>query len=377
MYRTIGNGRPNVSMVIRAMEHPANSYKDIDFVVPEDNQGPADIKLAFVYTDDIKDGGQLVDHLNARVHPRYRERGLIRPYNAGMSREYRAHVMSLFKAGVIRVLVCTDAAGMGCDLPNIALVVQWKVPQTVSAWIQRAGRAARRQGMLGLAVMLAEKAAFEVNPAADAAVAASTQTSGRGRGGRGRGGRDVRGGRGGEKQGRDYAVLHGQKRGSFRGSDDAVPPRDEHVITYNMPREGIYMLIQATICRRRILSQIFNNPAHNVPAAQCCDICNPKLFDQVRPSKPVRATRQKGVRKGPPVDSVREALYLWRRNILKTRYTRCYFAANAILDDATCELLASVGPINAIETLQQLLGSCWSRWGELGQDLFVYMYEGS
>ncbi|KAK7013470.1 ATP-dependent DNA helicase Q-like 3 [Favolaschia claudopus] len=365
MYRTIGNDRPNVSMVIRSMEHAANSYRDIDFVVPEDNQVPADIKLSFVYTDDIKDGGQLVDHLNARVHPRYRDRGLVRPYNAGMSREYRAHVMSLFRAGVIRVLVCTDAAGMGCDLPDIALVVQWKIPQTLSAWIQ--------------------------NVQAELHAAQVCRDWRRGRGGRGRGrGRGGRGGRGGDKQGRDYAILHGQKRGSFKGSDDAVPPRDEHTIADNMPREGIYMLIQATICRRVILGPILQNPIHSgrllfsvyiaanrtileVPPAQCCDICNPKLFDQVRPSRPVRASRQKGIRKGPPVDSVRDALFLWRRNILKSRYPARYFAANAILDDATCELLASVGPIDAIETLQQLLGSSWSRWGELGQELFVYM----
>jgi superfamily II DNA helicase RecQ len=50
--------------------------------------------------------------LNARVHPDYRSRGLVRPYNAGMSRRYCAHVMALFKASIIRVLVCTDAAGM-------------------------------------------------------------------------------------------------------------------------------------------------------------------------------------------------------------------------------------------------------------------------
>ncbi|KAK7037172.1 hypothetical protein R3P38DRAFT_3311666 [Favolaschia claudopus] len=218
----------------------------------------------------------------------------------------------------------------------------WKVPQTLSAWIQRGDRAARRPGMLGLAVLLAEKAAFE----AEVEV-------------------------GGVPQRRDYAILHGQKRGSFKGSVDAVPPRDEHVIADNTPREGIYILIQATICRRLILRQIFQNPVHNVPAAQCCDICNPKLFDQVRPGKLVRASRQKGIRKGPPVDSVRDALFLWRRNILKTKYPGRYFAANAILDDATCELLASVSPIDAIETPEQLLASSWSRWEDLRRQLFV------
>ncbi|KAF8134696.1 hypothetical protein K438DRAFT_1787141 [Mycena galopus ATCC 62051] len=107
------------------MEHPANSYWDTDFIVSADSKTPADIKLTFLYTDNIKDGGQLVDHLNARVHLTYRERGLIRPYNARMFRQYCTHVMALFRAGIIRVL--------GCDLLEIELVVQWKVPQNLSA----------------------------------------------------------------------------------------------------------------------------------------------------------------------------------------------------------------------------------------------------
>ncbi|KAF8144286.1 hypothetical protein K438DRAFT_1993018 [Mycena galopus ATCC 62051] len=48
-------------------------------------------------------------------------------------------------------------------------------------------------------------------------------------------------------------------------------------------------------------------------------------------------------------------------------------AANAILDDAMCELLASVDPIDQLETLQQLVGSSWSRWDQLGERLFIYM----
>ncbi|KAJ7816552.1 hypothetical protein B0H13DRAFT_2683450 [Mycena leptocephala] len=82
-----------------------DDWGDVDFIVPADNETPADIKLAFVYTDDVKDGSKLTDHLNARVHPTYRSRGVVRPYNAGMSREYRTHVMALFKAGIARVLV--------------------------------------------------------------------------------------------------------------------------------------------------------------------------------------------------------------------------------------------------------------------------------
>ncbi|KAJ6601569.1 hypothetical protein B0H10DRAFT_2318631 [Mycena sp. CBHHK59/15] len=132
VFCTIGNDRPNVSQIVRALEHPANSYRDLDFMVNEKMTKPRDVTKAFLYTDDIQDGGKIIDHLNARVCPAYRARGLVRPYNAGMSPKYRAEVMALFKAGIVRILVCTDAAGclQGCDIPDIKLVVQWKLRRT-------------------------------------------------------------------------------------------------------------------------------------------------------------------------------------------------------------------------------------------------------
>ncbi|KAJ7237511.1 P-loop containing nucleoside triphosphate hydrolase protein [Mycena rebaudengoi] len=161
LFCSIGNDRDHVAQVIRSMEHAANSYRDLDFLVDEEMETPADVHKAFLYTDDIKDGGKITDHLNARVKPEFQHYGLVRPYNAGMSRQYRAEVMALFKAGIVRILVCTDAAGMGCDIPDVELVVQWKTPKTLSSWIQRAGRAARKGGTEGLAVMIVEKSAFE------------------------------------------------------------------------------------------------------------------------------------------------------------------------------------------------------------------------
>ncbi|KAJ7787387.1 hypothetical protein B0H13DRAFT_1676524, partial [Mycena leptocephala] len=48
------------------------------------------------------------------------------------------------------------------DIPDIELVVQWKIQKNLSSWVQRAGRAARA-GATGMAVMLVEKSAFEVD----------------------------------------------------------------------------------------------------------------------------------------------------------------------------------------------------------------------
>jgi superfamily II DNA helicase RecQ len=116
IFVNIGNDRPNVAQVVRAMEHPMNSFRDIDFVIPDSINSPADIPKTFVYADDIAVSAELSDHLNGRVDAKFRHLGLVRPYNAAMSKTYRRTALRLFKAGIIRVLVCTDAAGMVCSI---------------------------------------------------------------------------------------------------------------------------------------------------------------------------------------------------------------------------------------------------------------------
>lgn len=48
-----------------------------------------------------------------------------------------------------RIIVATDAMGMGIDNPDIRLVIQWKQPPSMCALWQRAGRAARSSAILG------------------------------------------------------------------------------------------------------------------------------------------------------------------------------------------------------------------------------------
>ena len=112
LFVNIGNDRPNVSQVVRAMEHPASTLRDLDFLVLTDMSSLNDIDKCFLYSDSIKSGASITDYLNKRVNINFRRHGLIRPYNASMSKKYRKRVMRLFREGKIRILVCTDAAGM-------------------------------------------------------------------------------------------------------------------------------------------------------------------------------------------------------------------------------------------------------------------------
>lgn len=113
-YLNIGNDRPNVSIVVRAIQNPLNTFSDLDFVVPSDTRTPNDIAKTFVYADNITTGSEIMEHLYSVSPESFRDAGVIRTYSAAFSKKYRRNVMELFRAGKVRILICTDAAGMVC-----------------------------------------------------------------------------------------------------------------------------------------------------------------------------------------------------------------------------------------------------------------------
>jgi superfamily II DNA helicase RecQ len=112
----LGNDRPNVALAVRAMQHTATSFADLDFVIPEKarqpSSKPTDVPPTWIFFDSINGAIGMIDHIEDLLPEHLRRKGLVRPFSAAMAQEYRTEVLELFKEGVVRVLVCTDAAGM-------------------------------------------------------------------------------------------------------------------------------------------------------------------------------------------------------------------------------------------------------------------------
>ena len=74
-------------------------------------------------------------------------------YHAGLGQESRSDRQSRWKSGQIRVMVCTNAFGMGIDKPDVRFVVHFDVPDSPEAYFQEAGRGGR-DGNRSYAVLL-------------------------------------------------------------------------------------------------------------------------------------------------------------------------------------------------------------------------------
>ena len=64
-------------------------------------------------------------------------------YHAGRTKLARERAQNAFDASRTRVLVATNAFGMGVDYPNVRLLVHFQAPGSVEAYYQEAGRAGR------------------------------------------------------------------------------------------------------------------------------------------------------------------------------------------------------------------------------------------
>ena len=64
-------------------------------------------------------------------------------YHAGLSDDERRLVHEDFRRGDVRILVATNAFGMGIDKSDVRLVVHFDIPGSIEAYYQEAGRAGR------------------------------------------------------------------------------------------------------------------------------------------------------------------------------------------------------------------------------------------
>ena len=174
----------------------------------------------------------------------------------------REMVMKRFTGSLeppINAVICTNAFGMGIDVPNVRLVVHWQHPASVEDYVQEFGRAGR-DGKPAAAVLLCEESAeWEVGLLkfmAEKTIESSTLS--------GSAASDA---------------LEGRKQQIAQMS--AVARRDSRCFR----RQLTDALGNETPTRHslavRILERIFAHQQRATRAAVCCDACNRQAASRI------------------------------------------------------------------------------------------------
>ena len=64
-------------------------------------------------------------------------------YHGRMAKSERAHAQHQFMSGERRIIVATNAFGLGVDKPDVRFIVHWNFPESLESYYQEAGRAGR------------------------------------------------------------------------------------------------------------------------------------------------------------------------------------------------------------------------------------------
>ncbi len=85
-------------------------------------------------------------------------------YHGKMSDKKRAAVQAKFMSGKIKVMVATNAFGLGIDKPNVRLVIHAGLPLSMDGYVQEVGRAGR-DGKESVCVLVYSPSDFAANKA--------------------------------------------------------------------------------------------------------------------------------------------------------------------------------------------------------------------
>ncbi|KIO15701.1 hypothetical protein M407DRAFT_48617, partial [Tulasnella calospora MUT 4182] len=157
----LGNDRPNIKHEIARMEGTRLEPIDILRLIPNSLTPETTLEKTMFFCNS-REACHAAERvlLSALPPERHRE---VEVFHSLRDESTKRRILNEFRKtdSKIRILICTEAAGMGCDIPDVSRVVQYGVPGSLSIWVQRAGRAARDPLLQGLATLIVERSVWE------------------------------------------------------------------------------------------------------------------------------------------------------------------------------------------------------------------------
>ena len=134
----------NIEQRLHWVDNGSHKNALLDHILP-----PREMEQALVFTSTQRDADWLADRLADQGHA-------VAALHGAMPQGRRTRTLTALRRGELRVLVATDVAARGIDVPTISHVINYGLPMKAEDYVHRIGRTGRA-GRNGLAVTLADR----------------------------------------------------------------------------------------------------------------------------------------------------------------------------------------------------------------------------
>ncbi|THH29776.1 hypothetical protein EUX98_g4410 [Antrodiella citrinella] len=160
-YVNLGNDRRNIKTEVRLMENESDLSALDDIFNFHKIDNVSDIPKTLIFANTRNRVQEIWRYIRSKLPP-WLVNQVDFMHSLRTTRGKR-RVMKRF-SGLkrdISILVATEAVGMGADIPDIAQIIQFGAPSSLTIWLQRAGRAGRDPDIYAVAYFLVEKSVFK------------------------------------------------------------------------------------------------------------------------------------------------------------------------------------------------------------------------
>jgi superfamily II DNA/RNA helicase len=132
----------NIEQQVHTVDNIDHKYRLLDKVLADES-----LNQVIVFTSTKHQADQLADKLSVDGHPAGALHG-------DMNQRQRTRTLLALRKGAIRILVATDVAARGIDIPTISHVINFDLPMSAEDYVHRIGRTGRA-GASGIALSFA------------------------------------------------------------------------------------------------------------------------------------------------------------------------------------------------------------------------------
>ena len=325
--------RPEIFIQVQSMLHTATSMRDLAFLVEGHSHGALDynnIPKTIMFMESIlqiQKACRLLRSWISMLNYPASASSWVQPFFSAMAQHDKDRIAKASSrpssdCKTIRILVCTDAYGLGIDNPDVERVVQYGTPERIEVLYQRAGRAMRSARQQAFFLMLFKPTL--VGSRAKATDATSSQSE--------------------QKQFQRRAGLS----------------------------PCLYSLINPSRCLRSTILEFFHavdaKPATRDTSGLCCSFCNPGEGLKTQ-SNLIETTTLAGSH----AKVIEDDLKGWRKakanTVLPSKFVQY---EGALLSDKSLALIARHSPsINNVKELRGFVGFGWPGYHKYSDEILA------